>query len=39
MNLHHFQKYKQGALRVVLNLELLNVTPLIPGAGVFLSDR
>ena len=35
----HFQKYKQGTLRVVLNLELLNVTPLIPGAGVFPSDR
>lgn len=35
----HFQKYKQGTLRMVLNLELLDVTPLIPGAEVFPSYR
>lgn len=30
----HFQKYKQGTLKMVKKLELVNTTPLIPGLKI-----
>ena len=30
----HFRKYKQGTLRMVQELELVDSTPLIPGLGI-----
>lgn len=30
----HFQKYKQGTLSMVRNLELVDVNPLIPGLKI-----
>ena len=30
----HFQKYKQGTLEMVQQLELVDVTPLIPGLKI-----
>lgn len=30
----HFQKYKQGTLRMVQSLELIDVDPLVPGLKI-----
>ena len=30
----HFQKYKQGTLAMVKDLELIDVAPLIPGLKI-----
>lgn len=30
----HFQKYKQGTLDMVKNLELIDTTPLLPGLKI-----
>ena len=30
----HFQKYKQGTLEMVKDLELVDVSPLVPGLKI-----